>query len=128
MNENQNMQDIQKEASSTDVNAEVNQMNVAEPATTNQTIQKKTKKRIGRTIFNLITILLFLLIIGEAALGIINMQKIRNDEKPVWCLSNTKTETELKTVTECHLGLYKIIKTDTSKKSTTSLVPFFLNE
>ncbi len=90
--------------------------------------KKKKKKGIGRTLFNIITILLFLVIIGEATIGVINMQKIRNEEKPIWCMSTKKTETDLKTVTECHLGLYKIIKTDTEKKSTTSLIPFFLSE
>ncbi len=103
-----------------------NQMMESIPVEKKKPIQKK--RGIIKTIFNLLTILLFLFIIVEAAIGVINMQKIRNDEKPIWCMSTKKTETELKTVTECHLGLYKIIKVDTEKKSTTSLIPFFLNE
>lgn len=88
----------------------------------------KKKKRIGKIIFNIITFILFVVVVLEAAIGIINMQRISNDEDPIWYLSTTKTETDKKTVTEYNLGLYKIVKTDTAKKTTTTLKPFFLND
>lgn len=89
--------------------------------------KKKKKKNIGRIILNLITTVLFIVIVLEAAIGIINMNRISNKEEPVWYLSTKTTETELKTVTEYNLGLYKIVKTDTSKETKITLKPFFLN-
>lgn len=88
----------------------------------------KKKKKVGRIVLNVITTILFVLIVLEAALGIINMNRISNKEKPVWYLSTKTTETELKTVTEYNLGLYKIVKTDTAKETKITLKPFFLND
>lgn len=90
--------------------------------------KKKKKKKIGRIIFNGITTILFIVIVLDAIIGIVNMQRINNKEEPVWYLSTKTTETELKTVTEYHLGLYKIVKTDTAKETKTTLKPFFLGE
>ena len=89
---------------------------------------KKKKKKTSKIILNVITFILFVVIVLEAAIGIINMQRISNKEEPIWYLSTKKTETELKTVTEYHLGLYKIVKTDTAKETKITLKPFFLSE
>ena len=56
------------------------------------------------------------------------MNRISNDQKPVWYLNKKVTESELKTETEYNLGLYKIVKTDTSKKTTVTLKPFFIGD
>lgn len=93
-----------------------------------QVVPKKKKKKIGRVILNVFTTILFIVIVLEAAVGIINMNRISNKEEPVWYLSTKTTETELKTVTEYNLGLYKIVKTDTSKETKITLKPFFLND
>lgn len=90
--------------------------------------QKKKKKKTSKIILNIITFILFVVIVLEAAIGIINMQRISNKEEPIWYLSTKKIETELKTVTEYHLGLYKIVKTDTAKETKITLKPFFLSE
>lgn len=90
--------------------------------------RKKKKRRIGRTIANIITFILFLVIVLEAAIGVINMQRLNRGEEPVWYLNTKKTETELKTVVEYNLGLYKIVKTDTAQKTIISLKPFFIGE
>lgn len=88
----------------------------------------KKKKRMGRVIFNIITFILFIVIVLEAAIGVINMQRISNEEDPIWYLSTNKTETELKTVTEYNLGLYRIVKTDTARETKITLKPFFLKD
>lgn len=90
--------------------------------------QKRKKKKIRKSIFNVIIIILFIIIILEATIGIINMQRISNKEEPIWYLDTKKTEYELKNVTEYHLGLYKIVKTDTSTETKITLKPFFLKD
>ena len=90
--------------------------------------KKKKKRKIGRIIFNIFTSILFVVIVLDAVIGIINMQRINNKEEPIWYLSTKTEETELKTVTEYHLGLYKIVKTDTAKETKTTLKPFFLGD
>lgn len=89
---------------------------------------KKKKKKVGKFIFNTITFILFIVILADAIIGIVNMQRINNNEDPVWYLTSNVTESELKTVTEYHLGLYKIVKTDTSKETKITLKPFFIGE
>lgn len=86
--------------------------------------KKKNKKKIA---LNIITTVLFVFILVEAAIGIINMQRINNEEEPIWYLSTKTTETELKTETEYNLGLYKIVKTDTARETKITLKPFFLS-
>ena len=88
----------------------------------------KKKKKVGKIVFNTITTILFIVILLEAVVGIVNMNRISNDQKPVWYLNKKVTESELKTETEYNLGLYKIVKTDTSKKTTVTLKPFFIGD
>lgn len=90
--------------------------------------EKKKKRKIVKIIFNILTSILFVIVVLDAVIGIINMQRINNKEEPIWYLSTKTTETELKTVTEYHLGLYKIVKTDTAKETKTTLKPFFLGD
>ena len=111
------------------VNENNNNVNVAPEAIeeTNIAPKKKKKKKMGKIIFNIITTILFIVIVLEAAIGIINMQRISNKEEPIWYFSTKTTETDLKTEIEYHLGLYKIVKTDTSKETKITLKPFFLS-
>lgn len=88
----------------------------------------KKKKKIGKIIGNIILALLIIIIVAEALLGIINMQKINKGEEPVWYFKSKITEHENKTVTEYNLGLYRIVKTDTEKDSKTVLKPFFIQD
>ena len=88
-------------------------------------IKKKKKKRV---ITDVIITVIFLIIILEAVIGIVNMQKLNNDEKPVWYISTKTKKTELKTETIYNLGLYKIVKTDTAKRTTVQLKPFFIGD
>lgn len=88
--------------------------------------ERRKKRKIGRIIGNIIMTIIFLFIVFEAAIGIINMQRINDEKEPIWYLNTKKVENELKTETTYNLGLYKIVKTDTSKKTTTALRPFFI--
>ena len=90
--------------------------------------ERRKKRKTGRIIGNVIFTVLFLVLVFEAAIGIINMQRINDEKDPVWYLSTDKKETELKTETIYNLGLYKIVKTDTSKKTTVTLRPFFIGD
>ena len=91
--------------------------------------KRKKKKRIGRIITDLIIFLLFIVIVFEIVIGMVNMQRISDEKEPVWYLGEPKvTETDLKYEVTYNLGLYKIVKTDTSKKTTVSLKPFFFKD
>ncbi len=92
------------------------------------TKKPKKKRKVGRIITNIILTLIVLFILAEAAIGIVNMQKINKGEEPVWYLNTKVKEYKNKTVTEYDLGLYKIVKTDTDKESKTTLRPFFIKD
>ena len=94
----------------------------------NEIKERRKKRKLGKILGNIIMSVLFLFIVFEAAIGIVNMQRINDEKDPVWYLSTNTTETELKTETTYNLGLYKIVKTDTSKKTTIALRPFFMGD
>ena len=86
---------------------------------------KKKKKKVGKIIVDIIIALLFILVVFETIIGMVNMQRINNEEKPIWYLDKKVETNNLKTETTYNLGLYKIVKTDTAKKTTITLKPFF---
>jgi len=116
------------------INEEENNQEIDEVAKLNEELEKKEeelkkkrkKRKTKRIISDIIFGIIALIIILEAIVGIINMQKLSDGEQPVWYLSAKKEETENKTVEEYNLGLYRIIKTDTKKDSRIVLKPFFL--
>lgn len=83
-------------------------------------------KSIFRFIYNTIITLITLLVIFEAVIGLINMQKINNEEEPVWYLNKKEIKTEEKKETKYNLGLYNIVKTEEKGKMNIVLKPFFL--
>ena len=93
----------------------------------NNKSSKKEKKSVGRIIVDILVWILFAIIIAEAAVGIINMQRINDEKKPVWYLNKKEVVTENKKEITYNLGLYKIVKTDTAKETKTTLKPFFMN-
>ena len=88
--------------------------------------KKRKRRKIRKIIYNIIVTILFLIIVAEAAIGIINMQRLNDDKEPIWYMSKKYEENELKKETTYNLGLYKIIKTDTSKRTKIALKPFFM--
>lgn len=83
-------------------------------------------KKARRIISRILWALFFLFILFEAVMGILNMQKINENKKPIWCFSTSKETTKDKTEETCHLGLYVIVKTKDGNETRTSLKPFFL--
>ena len=83
-------------------------------------------KSIFRFIYNTIITLITLLVIFEAVIGLINMQKINNEEEPVWYLNKKEIQTEEKKEIKYNLGLYNIAKTEEKGKMNIVLKPFFL--
>ena len=73
-------------------------------------------KSIFRFIYNTIITLITLLVIFEAVIGLINMQKINNEEEPVWYLNKKEIKTEEKKEIKYNLGLYNIVKTEEKGK------------
>ena len=87
---------------------------------------KKKKKKVGKIIYNVVVTILFLIVLFEAIIGIINMQRLNDDKKPIWYMSKTEEKTDKKEETVYNLGLYKIVKTETTKQTKIALKPFFL--
>ena len=90
--------------------------------------EKRKKRKIGKIIGNIIFIILLLVVIFEAGIGIINMKKINDEKEPVWYINSKKKNTDKKDETIYNLGLYKIVRTETSKKVTVTLRPFFIGD
>ena len=90
--------------------------------------ERRKKRKIGKIISNIIFTILILIIVFEAATGIINMQRINDEKEPVWYISEKKNNTDKKQETIYNLGLYKIVRTETSKKVTVTLRPFFIGD
>ena len=86
---------------------------------------KKKKKKVGRIIVDVLITLLFIVVVFEAVIGMINMQRINEEKEPVWYINKNTETNNLKQETTYNLGLYKIVKTDTAKKTTITLKPFF---
>ena len=86
----------------------------------------KKKRSIVRIISSIIFILLFLFILFETIIGIIDMQKINDNKEPIWYINSKTEKSNGKTETIYNLGLYVIVKTNEGNKSETVLKPFFL--
>lgn len=103
-----------------------------EPVNTQPTYQEpvyekpKKKRKTGKIIYNVVVTILFLVVLFEAIIGIINMQRLNDDKKPVWYMNKSYEKTDKKEETTYNLGLYKIVKTETTKETKIALKPFFL--
>ena len=86
---------------------------------------KKKKKKVGKIIVDILITIVFLIVVFEAVIGMINMQRINEEKEPVWYINKNTETNNLKQETTYNLGLYKIVKTDTAKKTTITLKPFF---
>ena len=92
--------------------------------------KRRAKRKIGRIIVDLVVLVLFLFIIFEAAIGIINMKRIVDEKDPIWYINKKEVEKpNEKTKTIYNLGLYKIVIQENIKGTeTTSLEPFFVED
>jgi len=88
---------------------------------------KKVVKGVYKVIYKIISTLITLLILFEVIIGVVNMNKINNEEEPVWFLDKKEEVKDNVKETRYNLGLYKIVKTEEAGKMKTMLKPFFLN-
>lgn len=72
--------------------------------------KKKKRQKRRRLITDIIITILFLIIIFEIIVGMINMQKMHNHEKPVWYLDQSTEKYDDKIETIYNLGLYRIVE------------------
>lgn len=93
--------------------------------------QESTGRKVTRGIFNIIykiiSGLITIVVIFEVAIGVINMNKISNEEEPLWYLDKKEEVKDNKKETKYNLGLYNIVKTEEEGKMKTILKPFFIN-
>ncbi len=87
---------------------------------------KKIVDGLVKVIYNIGITIITVFILFEVIIGVINMNKISNDEEPIWYLEKTEEETLEKKETKYNLGLYRIVKTIEAGKMKTILKPFFI--
>ena len=84
------------------------------------------KRGIGRIISRIIWTALFLFILFETVIGILDMNRLSNNQEPVWYFDSKTEKTNNKTETTYNLGLYVIVKTTEGNEKRLALKPFFL--
>ena len=93
--------------------------------------QKKSEKKkngvssIIRLFFNIIFTLLFLFVLFETVMGVLDMQRINEDQEPIWYMDSKVETIEGGEQTVYNLGLYVIIKTKVNNEVKVVLKPFF---
>ena len=128
MNKKENIEKVEElETSEVETKEEVEELK--EIKSDVKEIKKEIKKKkVGRIIINIILWGFFLVVILEAAVGIINMQRINDEKEPIWYLDKKVTTSNKEEKTVYNLGLYKIVKLDNAKQTKTSLKPFFVGD
>ena len=91
-------------------------------------IEKSRRKREGirSLIFRLIFGAIFLFVLFETVIGVLDMQRLNDDKKPVWYIDEKVENKDNKEITTYNLGLYVIIKTKQEDGIRIVLKPFFL--
>ena len=84
------------------------------------------KRSVGKIISRIIWTVLFLFILFETVIGILDMNRINEDKEPIWCFSKETNKEKNKEEKICNLGLYVIVKTKEGNEIKTTLKPFFL--
>ena len=87
---------------------------------------RNAKRGVGRIILSIIFIAVFLFVLFETVMGVLDMQRLNNDEEPVWYIDSNTEVVEEKTITKYNLGLYTINKVVDSQGAKIILKPFFL--
>lgn len=86
----------------------------------------KRKRSVGKIISRIIWGLIFLFILFETVIGILDMNRLNNDKEPIWYFSQKTEKSKNKTETTYNLGLYVIVKSTEGKEKKIMLKPFFL--
>ena len=87
---------------------------------------KNKRRKVGSIILRIFLVLLFLFILFETVMGVLDMQRLNDDKEPMWYISTKTEKNENGEETIYDLGLYVIIKTTEGNETKTILRPFFL--
>ena len=87
---------------------------------------KSRKKGVFRFIYNTIITLLILFVVFETVMGLLDMQRLNDDNEPIWYIDSKVEERDNVKETTYNLGLYVIEKTESSAEKKVVLKPFFM--
>ena len=87
---------------------------------------KNKRRKVGSIILRIFLVLLFLFILFETVMGVLDMQRLNDDKEPIWYISTKTEKNKNGEETIYDLGLYVIIKTTEGNETKTILRPFFL--
>lgn len=87
---------------------------------------KRKKENIRSLIYRIIFGVIFLFVLFETVIGVLDMQRLNEDKKPVWYIDEKVENKDNKEITTYNLGLYVIIKTKQEDGIKIVLKPFFL--
>lgn len=87
---------------------------------------KRKKENIRSLIYRIIFGVIFLFVLFETVIGVLDMQRLNDDKKPVWYIDEKVENKDNKEITTYNLGLYVIIKTKQEDGIKIVLKPFFL--
>lgn len=86
----------------------------------------KRKLNIGNLISRILVTILFIFVLLETIIGVIDIKDLKDEKEPTWYINTKKEKTKDKEVTTYNLGFYVIVKTQTKYEITVVLRPFFL--
>lgn len=87
---------------------------------------KKSGKKVLKYTFNTVLALIFLFVLFETVMGLLNMQRLNEDKDPLWYINSSTEAIDDKTITKYDLGLYIIHKEESSSEKKLFLTPFFI--
>ena len=89
---------------------------------------KNTSKKfsISKIIFRIVWTILLLFILFEVVIGFLDMNRLNNNQEPLWYFNSRIEKVNNKTETTYNLGLYVIVKTFDGNSTRVVLKPFFL--
>ena len=108
---------------------EMSNIDLSNEQKTNESNENKTSKKkrsVGRIISRIISAIIFLFLLFEVVMGILNMQRLNEDKEPIWYFDCKTEKVNNKTQTTYNLGLYVIRKTVDGAEKKLELKSFLL--
>lgn len=87
---------------------------------------KKSGKKVFKYTFNTVLVLIFLFVLFETVIGLLDMQRLDKNEDPLWYINSSTEVVDDKTITKYNLGLYVIHKEESSSEKKLFLTLFFV--
>lgn len=91
-------------------------------------VEEHKKRNIGRLIGNIIFYLVLAVFAVCAVFGVINFNKVKDNEQPMGYMSEETYQKDDKTVTVYNYFIYKIVKVKSDENTTVSLKLWFLDD